>query len=179
MQYDLIFEAAAVANKLKLLNDKDQVFLGAAYLYRQKRLIEDFDKVYGEHLSPLFEGGIAACLEGSVKALAHLKEVEGNIPDTEEFGEQEGAYAQNLLIALLYLIKFCSSGQFEDFEQSVSSAINNIDLINYEKDELYDENAVAQEEISVLVFIMDELVKRGEGVRKISVLASVCNGYML
>lgn len=77
-------------------------FWGPLTCIGKKRLIEDFDKVYGEHLSPLFEGGIAACLEGSVKALAHLKEVEGNIPDTEEFGEQEGAYTQDLLIALLY-----------------------------------------------------------------------------
>lgn len=179
MQYGLIFESAVVANKIASLNGKDKVLLGAAYLYRQQRLIEDFDKVYGEHLSSLFEAGIGACLEGRVKALAHLKEVEDNIPDTEEFGEQEGACAQNLLIALLYLLKFSASEQFEDFEKSASLAIDNIDLVNYEKDESYDEEVVTQEEVAVLIDMMDELAKRVEGARDTSVVAIICNGYML
>ncbi|WP_139341015.1 hypothetical protein [Pseudomonas sp. KK4] len=163
MQYGLIFESAVVANNIALLNGEDKVLLGGAYLYRQKRLIEDFDKLYGEKLSSLFKAGILACLEGRVKALAHLKEVEDNIPDTEEFGEQEGAYAQNLLIALLYLIKFSTGEQFEDFERSVSLAIDNIDLVNYEKDESYDEEAVTQEEIAILIDMIDKLVKRVGG----------------
>ncbi|MHC8317024.1 hypothetical protein [Pseudomonas sp. LB3P31] len=179
MQYSLIFESAVVASKIASLDGKDKIFLGAAYLYRQKRLIEDFDKVYSEQLSSLFETGIAACLEGRGKAFSHLKEVENNIPDTEEYGEQEGAYAQNLLIALLYLLKFSASEQFEDFEKSVSLAIDNIDLIHYEKDEFYDEEAVTHEEVAVLIVMMDELAKRVKGARNVSVIAKICKGYML
>ncbi len=79
-----------------------------------------------------------------------LGEVQGSIPDTDEFSEQEGAYAQNLMIALMYLLSFCQSGDQDQISKCINSALNNIDLINYERDEGYDESKVVEQEVAAV-----------------------------
>ncbi|NWC92997.1 MULTISPECIES: hypothetical protein [unclassified Pseudomonas] len=107
MQYGLIFESAKVRPSFEILSRQQKVFIVAAYLYRQLRLIKSFDQVYSENLSELFIRGLKVAVESTSDLIRSTQEeVEDNIPDTEDFSAQEGSFAQNLMIALNYLLLF-------------------------------------------------------------------------
>ncbi|MDG6392955.1 hypothetical protein QCD77_27470, partial [Pseudomonas savastanoi pv. phaseolicola] len=73
----------------------------ASYLYRQIRLIKAFDNCYSENLEGLVVAALKTSLSENKDSIIKIEHtVKKNIPDTEEFSEQEGSYAQNLMIAL-------------------------------------------------------------------------------
>lgn len=151
MQWGLIFEDTAVMIPFGKLSRAQRAKLIAVYLYRQIRLMREFDDHYGEDLTALFFRGLESAINGGLDRLkGTIDEVEANVPDTEEFSAQEGAYAQNLMIALMYLLSYVQAGNDEDLIRCVDSALNNIDLINYELDENYAEDKVVAREITAV-----------------------------
>lgn len=160
MQWGLIFGSAGVAVSLSKLSRAQRAKLIAAYLYRQVRLVREFDDLYGEDLTSLFFRGLESVINGGAGLLKEtLDEVEAHVPDTEEFSEQEGAYAQNLMIALMYLLLYVQSGSEEKLIRCVDSALNNIDLINYEVDENYSEGEVVTHEVLVVEKLLNVMVR--------------------
>jgi len=176
MQWGLIFGDASVNAAFMGLAREDQITVGAAYLYRQRRLLEQFDAVYGEKLSGIYFEGLLACVERNNLSIDLEGRIESSIPDTDEFAEQEGAYAQNILIALNYLLAFARDGGHDFFERSISMAMENIDLISYEADNSYDEAMVIQRERSVVLSMMDRLAKKRQGSSGLKLLAWMSGG---
>lgn len=149
MQWGLIFESAKVKPYFESLGRQQKILVIASYLYRQLPLIKAFDECYSEKLTKLFLSAICAALVGSGKVEDVKADVEANIPDTEEFSEQEGSYAQNLMIALSYLLSFVVTDDSVSLHRCVDMFLQNVDLLNYELDEDYDEGLVVLKEIDV------------------------------
>ena len=63
------------------------------------------------------------------------------------------------MIALMYLLLHVQSGSEEELVRCVDSALNNIDLINYEVNENYSEGEVVTREVSVVEKLLDAMVK--------------------
>ncbi|MNJ56538.1 hypothetical protein D3C77_520900 [compost metagenome] len=179
MQWGLIFGDASVSGAFSALQREDQTIIGAAYLYRQKKLVEQFDVCYGEELTKIFEEGLLACVEKIGAAIDLENRIEASIPDTDEFSEQEGAYAQNLFIALTYLLRFSVDGQPEFFERSISMAAENIDLISYEADSSYDDAAVENRERLVASSMVDRLSRGRQGNSGLNLLAWLCGSNQI
>jgi hypothetical protein len=151
MQWNRIFENARLISEFAKVSRDQKKILLVAYLYRQRRLLECFGSCYGEKLTITFLNGLESILAADeININTMLGEVQGNIPDTDEFSGQEGAYAQNLMIALMYLLSFCQSGDQDQISKCINSALNNIDLINYERDEGYDESKVVEQEVAAV-----------------------------
>lgn len=107
MQWNLIFEDATVSSYIEKLNPQQKSLLIASYLYRQIRLIKAFDNCYSENLEGLVVAALKTSLSEKKDSIIKIEHtVKKNIPDTEEFSEQEGSYAQNLMIALDYFLLF-------------------------------------------------------------------------
>jgi len=158
MQWCLIFEDATVQPLFQKLDGKQKVLVLSAYIYRQARLIKDFDRYYGEDLFGLLVRGLTSVILGENNTIKNVEqEVLNNIPDTDEFSEQEGAYAQNIMIALDYLLLYMLSGDVSDMQRSVDMCLQNIDLLCYEVDEAYDENKVVEQEASVVFNIINSI----------------------
>ncbi|POA19972.1 hypothetical protein C1886_10785 [Pseudomonas sp. FW300-N1A1] len=164
MQWGLIFEDAAVVPLFQRLDGKQKVLVLAAYIYRQIRLIKDFDRCYGERLSDLLVKALTSAVLDGKDVIRHVKdEVLGSIPDTDEFAEQEGAYAQNIMIALDYFLLYMLGGDISDMQRSVDMALQNIDLLYYEMDEGYDEKKVVEQEVLVVLSIIKMVSKIPQG----------------
>ncbi|MNN23069.1 hypothetical protein D3C81_1364530 [compost metagenome] len=95
---------------------------------------------------------------GENDAIKHVEqEVVNRIPDTDEFSEQVGGYAQNIMIALDYLLLYMLSGDVSDMQRSVDMTLQNIDLVCYEVDEAYDERKVVEQEVLVVLNIINSI----------------------
>jgi len=110
MQWGVIFGSASILQRFSGLSNNEKAIVGAAYLYRQLRLVEQFDACYHENLTQVLNEGLAACVNTNLGSVSLVEHVESKIPHTDEFSEEEGAYAQNLLIALKYLLGFAFEG---------------------------------------------------------------------
>lgn len=107
MQWALIFESENVKHDFHQLSRQQKILFTSAYLYRQVRLVKDFDKVYSENLLRFFFETLELLVLEETEKLRNLVEIiDERIPDTDEFSEKEGSYAQNLMIALRYLVCF-------------------------------------------------------------------------
>lgn len=181
MQWYLIFEDATVEPLFKKLDGKQKVLLLSAYIYRQARLIKDFDHYYGEDLFGLLVRGLTSVIFGESDAIKHVEqEVVNRIPDTDEFSEQVGAYAQNIMIALDYLLLYMLSGDVSNMQRSVDMALQNIDLVCYEMDEAYDEKKVVEQEVLVVFNIINSIKNISvELYSDIVVVQGVARKYML
>ncbi|SEQ23743.1 hypothetical protein SAMN03159444_01289 [Pseudomonas sp. NFACC02] len=160
MQWGLIFGNNEVMIPFRKLSRTQRSKLIAAYLYRQIRLMRAFDDYYREDLTALFFRGLESAINYGLDNLKEaVDEVEANVPDTEEFSAQEGTYAQNLMIALMYLLLYVQAGNEEDLIRCVDSALNNIDLINYEMDENYAENGGVVREIMAVQKLLSSMAE--------------------
>ncbi|MBP1127144.1 MULTISPECIES: hypothetical protein [Pseudomonas] len=158
MQYDLIFKSEKVFSKFENLNSQQKILVIAAYLYRQFRLIKAFDQVYSEKLSELFISALGAAVDNASGLIKRTQEeVEANIPDTDEFSEQEGSFAQNLMISLNYFLLFVMHLDYSDLDRCVNMFLQNIDLLNYEADESYDEGQIILAEIEVALSLVEQV----------------------
>ena len=84
MQWGLIFGSAEVVVLLSKLSRAQKAKLIAAYLYRQVRLLREFDDRYGEDLTSLFFQGLESVINGGTGRLKEtLDEVEAHVTDTE------------------------------------------------------------------------------------------------
>ncbi|GFZ63061.1 hypothetical protein PSE10B_57660 [Pseudomonas amygdali pv. eriobotryae] len=150
MQWNLIFEDATVSPYIEKLNPQQKTLLIASYLYRQIRLIKAFDSCYSENLERLFVEALEISLSEKKDSITKMEHtVKKSIPDTEEFSEQEGSYAQNLMIALDYFLLFLVDSDTSKLHKCIDMALQNLDLLNYEIDEFYDEDKVTSNEIAV------------------------------
>jgi hypothetical protein len=163
MQWSLIFEDARIKPSFDTLDRSQKILVMASYLYRQLRLIKAFDQCYSENLSELFIHALAIALKNSEEAGDIQREVEKNIPDTEEFSEQEGSFAQNLMIALNYLLLFVVDDDRADLRRCVDMFLQNLDLINYEVDENYDDELVTSKEIDVVAELVANILRASPG----------------
>lgn len=160
MQWALIFESEAVKHKFYRLSRRQKILLISSYLYRQVRLVKDFDKIYSENLlSFFFEVLELVVLEETEKLRSLVEVIDERIPDTDEFSEQEGSYAQNLMIALRYLVCFFLRTDESGLQKCVEMALQNIDLINYEVDENYDESEVVAREVKIAAEFLERTVR--------------------
>ncbi len=100
--------------------------------------------------------------------------LEGIIPGTEEFPEQEGAYAQNLLIALSYLLLFSKSSKPKAFEESIGMALENIDLINYEMDEKYSYESMLENERKIASSMISRLINCDKSQLDLNLVSRIC-----
>jgi len=176
MRWGLIFGHESVLNNFLKLTGSDKILIGAAYLYKQKRLIQRFDSLYAENLVNAFEQGIIECIKDSGKVDAVRFELEKMIPDTEAFPEPEGAYAQHLLIALVYLLMFSKSGKPDVFEDAMAMALENMELINYEADEDYGYDAMLKRERLVTMSMIARLPKEDRHQSDLASLSQICTG---
>ncbi|WP_414156715.1 hypothetical protein [Pseudomonas sp. BNK-30] len=179
MQWGVIFGSASILQRFSGLSDNEKAIVGAAYLYRQLRLIEQFDACYDEDLTQVFKEGVVACANTNLAAVQLVERVESKIPDTDEFPEEEGAYAQNLFIALKYLLEFVFEGGVEAFESAISMAMENIDVINYNIDPNYDESAALTGEVAVASSIIDKLALRRQKRSGLDLLNWLCAGNFI
>ncbi|SDJ00549.1 hypothetical protein SAMN05216588_13325 [Pseudomonas flavescens] len=164
MHWGLIFERQDIHSRFQQLRHPQKTVLVAAYLYRQLRLIEDFDHVYSERLSALFSSALSLIASEEKEALKDMADaIEAQIPDTEEFSEQQGSHAQNLMIALHYLIAYSLNAREPDLRQCVNMSLQNIDLLNHEKDENYDQAAVIGAEADVMSTLIGRMVQCSPG----------------
>ncbi|MCF8985803.1 hypothetical protein GIW26_19800 [Pseudomonas syringae] len=181
MQWNLIFEHESVSPLLGRLNDLEKTLLIACYLYRQVRLLRRFDNVYATDLSSLFLRSLDVALSGhraSVEAIERV--VSSRIPDTEEYTEQEGAYAQNLVIALDYFLLFLLEVDEAKLQSCINMALQNLDLLNFEADEGYDEVKVTMGEIAVVSgLVADILSLRPSLDRGVDLLEGLVSGYKI
>ncbi|MDU8431972.1 hypothetical protein RYA99_22555 [Pseudomonas syringae pv. actinidifoliorum] len=151
MNGDSIFQDTPVSSLFAKLGHQDKVLLAAVYLYRQIRLLGLFDRCYATDIKRLFLDALQAALSGDKDSIEAVEStVKENIPDTEEYSEQEGSYAQNLMCALSYLLFYCLWPNFSTFHDCVNSALQNLDLLNFERDEDYDERTIILEEVAVI-----------------------------
>ncbi|UFH51289.1 hypothetical protein [Pseudomonas sp. KNUC1026] len=133
------------------LSEQQQRLVIASYTYRSLRLVEMFDRRYDQCLAGLFGRGLAAYAAGTAHDSRALKaEIGTHIPDTDEFGEEEGAYAQNAFIALAYLMEAATSGDLALLQASIEMTQNNADLLCYECDPDYTLVALLAAEQQVL-----------------------------
>jgi DNA polymerase II large subunit len=158
MQWGLIYECTKVKPYFERLDRKQKILVIASYLYRQFRLVKAFDDYYSESLSELFLKAISAALGDSKKVQNVQAEVEARIPDTDEFSEQEGSYAQNLMIALNYLLLFVIKDDSSNLHRCVDMFLQNVDLLNYDVSENYDEKLITSNEIDVAYSLIDKVL---------------------
>ncbi|MDY2566233.1 hypothetical protein SON66_23470 [Pseudomonas syringae] len=181
MQWNLIFEDATVLSYIEKLNHQQKCLLIASYLYRQIRLIKAFDSCYSENLEGLVVEALKTSLSEKKDSIIKIEHtVKKNIPGTEEFSEQEGSYAQNLMIALDYFLLFLIDSDTFKLHKCVDMALQNIDLLSYEIDELYDENKVTSNEIAVVLDLATKIsnTKTSFGI-SISDLEKLVTSHML
>lgn len=151
MQWQPVFENPLIDHQVRALSAEQARRLLASYLYRQFRLVRSFDQRYQSNLQDLFLRELSVAVSGSAASAGRgMGEVYAAIPDTDEYAQQEGAYAQNLMIALWYLLSFAHQPDPELLQSAANAALNNIDLLNYERDEHYDEPAVVAREVVVV-----------------------------
>ncbi|UFI44948.1 hypothetical protein [Pseudomonas savastanoi] len=181
MQWNLIFEDATVSSYIEKLNPQQKILLIASYLYRQIRLIKAFDNCYSENLEGLVLEALKTSLSAKKDSIIRIEHaVKKSIPDTEEFSEQEGSYAQNLMIALDYFLLFLIDSDTSKLHKCIDMAMQNLDLLNYELDELYDENKVTSHEIAVVLDLAIKIsnTKTFSGI-SISELEKLVTSHML
>lgn len=156
MPWGPILEEPRIHASFTMLGHQQQVVVMAAYLYRQLGLIEAFDRLYSQLASQVLIRALNAALANDRDALLRVsEEVSHCIPDTEVYSEQEGSYAQNLLIALSYFLDFVHSKDAGMLDNSTRMLLENIDLIHYEVDEQYDEDSVFAHEVGVFLQLID------------------------
>uniref|UniRef100_A0A7C2AKI7 Uncharacterized protein n=1 Tax=Pseudomonas graminis TaxID=158627 RepID=A0A7C2AKI7_9PSED len=163
MQWSLIFEDVRIRPSFDRLDRNQKVLVVASYLYRQLRLMRAFDQCYCENLSELFIHALDVALSTSGEPGVTQGEVYKNIPDTDEYSEQEGSYAQNLMIALNYLLLFVLNNDQIDLSRCVEMSLQNIDLINYEVNENYDEKLVTSKEVDVVTDLVVSALRASRG----------------
>ncbi|MBI6703383.1 hypothetical protein [Pseudomonas viridiflava] len=160
MQWALIFESENVKHDFHQLSHQQKILFTSAYLYRQVRLVKDFDKVYSENLLRLFFKTLELLVLEETEKLRNLVEIiDERIPDTDEFSEKEGSYAQNLIIALRYLVCFFLRTDELGLQNCVEMSLQNIDLINYEVDENYDESEIVAREVKIVAEFLERTVR--------------------
>ncbi|MCQ9427146.1 hypothetical protein NRB16_26900 [Pseudomonas sp. LJDD11] len=151
MQWQPVFENPLIDKEVRALSADQARRLLASYLYRQFRLVRSFDQRYQSNLQDLFVRQLSVAVAGSAAGVElGIGEVYAAIPDTDEYAQQEGAYAQNLMIALWYLLSFAHEPDTELLQAAANAALNNVDLLNHELDEHYDESAVVAREVVVV-----------------------------
>ncbi|KPX40968.1 Uncharacterized protein ALO68_01315 [Pseudomonas syringae pv. helianthi] len=181
MQWNLIFEDATVSSYIEKLDSQQKSLLIASYLYRQIRLIKAFDSCYSENLEDLVVEALKTSLSEKKDSIIKIEHtINKSIPDTEEFSEQEGSYAQNLMIALDYFLLFLIDSDTSKLHKCIDMALQNIDLLNYEIDELYDEDEVTSNEVTVVLDLATKIsnTKFSFGV-SISELEKLVSSHML
>ncbi|PHN61374.1 hypothetical protein [Pseudomonas viridiflava] len=160
MQWTVIFETESLKHDFNRLSRQQKILLFSAYLYRQVRLIKEFDSLYSEDLSTFFTEVLGfVVLEDKEKLRNIVEVIDGRIPDTDEFSEQEGSYAQNLIIALRYLVCFLLRIDESGLQKCVDMSLQNIDLINYDVDENYDEAEVVAREAKIIAVFIERAIR--------------------
>lgn len=139
------------------LSEQQQRLVIASYTFRNLRLVEMFDRCYNQCLASLFGRGLVAYAAGKAHDSRDLSaEIEAHIPDTDEFGEEEGAYAQNAFIALVHLMEAAASGDAALLQASIEMTQNNADLLNYERNPDYRLTTLLAAEQQVLDNLMEQ-----------------------
>jgi len=179
MQWGLIFGHESVLNDFSKLTGSDKTLIGAAYLYKQKRLIQRFDSLYRKNLVNAFEQGIIECIKERGEVDAARFKLERMIPDTEAFPEPEGAYAQHLMIALIYLLGFSKSGKPDVFEDAIAMALENIELISYEADEGYRYDSMLKKERLAATLMIGRLGEENRHPSDLASLSHICTGFSI
>ncbi|HDC1006037.1 TPA: hypothetical protein RPR66_004902, partial [Escherichia coli] len=70
---------------------------------------------------------------------------------------KECSYVQNALLSLYYLFEFYITKEIDFFQQSLDMVLENVDVISYGKDKVYDERKVFSHEVQVLTDISDKV----------------------
>ncbi|WP_313739399.1 hypothetical protein [Pseudomonas sp.] len=152
MAWQSLLEHPRLRTSFVALDPWRKVLVLVAYLHRQLRLVQAFDHLYAQRLTQVFVRGLACALADDREAQRRMRaDVMQCIPDTDDYPAQEGAWAQNLLIALIYVLDFRVEGDAQALARSLRSSLDNIDLIHYEADERYDESYVLDEEVRLLL----------------------------
>ncbi|EGJ7441757.1 hypothetical protein EOQ02_20455, partial [Escherichia coli] len=75
----------------------------------------------------------------------------------DDYSEKECSYVQNALLSLYYLFEFYITKEIDFFQQSLDMVLENVDVISYGKDKVYDERKVFSHEVQVLTDISDKV----------------------
>ncbi|QKZ02415.1 hypothetical protein [Pseudomonas eucalypticola] len=141
-------------------------------------MVERFDKVYGEALTPIFVHGLQVAIDGNEEEKKKCYSIsEANIPDTDEFSEEEGAYAQNAMISLYYFLGNALSEDGASIQGAIGLMLENLDLLNYESDHNYDQSTMILNEITVVLDMISVIVRAPSS--DATLANSTARGYML
>ena len=137
-----------------------KLMLGLIYINSQKYLVLLFDKIYHTKLHDFFcdyiQYGIDIIVEGK-SIIIDTNEIYSIIPDADDYSEKECSYVQNALLSLYYLFEFYITKEIDFFQQSLDMVLENVDVISYGKDKVYDERKVFSHEVQVLTDISDKV----------------------
>ena len=150
-----------IVNELVTLPKHKQLPILKYSLERQLPLVRIFDETYEEDLCNIFKFGL-----DYIDGLIHEKfkvnnikdvisQVESNVPDSDEFGDDEGEYGQNALISLLYGFQFIETGDVEHISSAIDKVFESVDIFNLSQDKNYDEKEIFKKEISIFNNLMD------------------------
>lgn len=118
------------------LGFQQKVMAGVFFLHKQIYGMEQFDKIYDEHLLSFYNDIIneltyRSDTETSRMALRNrLKDSKIKIPDTDEFSSKEGVFAQYAMISASYLISFSIECKQADLYKSLEASIENLCMQN-------------------------------------------------
>ncbi|MCL1919020.1 MAG: hypothetical protein FWG14_11995 [Peptococcaceae bacterium] len=155
----------AVLNRLKILPENKITFVLRFFIDRQRKLVEGFDNEFKETLLEIFVDGLRYMEEYALgqmvqSELTEIKHsVEEKMPNSDDYvseGEDDyTACAQNALIALLEGLQFCASGDFSNAESSIAIALETVDVVNYSRNENYNEEKVFKREYKIIAELID------------------------
>ena len=103
-----------IISRILQLDKKKKCILILSEIKRQEKVIAIFDKIYTENLCDVFNTyiniGSNLIKDTDTTNISNIMSVlENLIPDTDEYSEIEGTFAQNGIISLVYFFKFYNS----------------------------------------------------------------------
>ena len=137
---------------------REKLFLlGLCYTERNRIIIEEFDKLYGEHISEQFNSKLEYAYSTLlVKSLdqdvvrGYSEVLEQMLPDSEDYTETLGGLALNGLSMLCYCYRFLLTAQSENIGYIIGLALETVDAIGQEHSNDYDYETGHMEEYVVM-----------------------------
>lgn len=163
-----------IYNKFNSLNENEMKLFCLTQVERQSNLLTLFDKAYKKRLIAFFNESLDNSYKNIIEGRKHenltdlIRNLEKKIPDTDDYGKVEGSFAQNTLISLFYFYSFLVDLDLENLEICTEKVFENIDLVNFEIDENYNQEIVFQNEVKIANNIISLVLNKTVTVNLIS-----------
>jgi hypothetical protein len=144
-----------IISRILQLDKKKKCILALSEIKRQEKVITLFDKTYKQNLCIVFDEYVKVGINliknvDRVNIFNITSTLENFIPDTNDYGEIEGVFAQNGIISLMYFFEFYNSDDDINFMRSISKVIETVDSENYDKNSDYNEEKIMKNELKIL-----------------------------